>query len=262
MTGPHRTDTRSTNTPSGDGPAGRVAAAKSAAARTAAGLNPRPAKVRPYQRRRRGPVAVIVAVLAVAAIATWATVLSTASDGFGDGTCPPPAAGAVPGETVERSAFYTVQPAPLASVRVLVTNGGGQRGQANLVAAELAELGFAEAGPPANDSYYPDGDLECSGQLRFGPAGEPAAATLALVLPCVELVRDTRAEDTVDLTVGTAFGDLSPSRAAKDALAQLSANNGGSDGATNADPSAPDAAPPPVPTVDPTLLEQLRESSC
>jgi hypothetical protein len=259
MTGPRST---STDTSAGEGGTGRAAAAKAAAARTAAALDPRPSKVRPYQRRRRGPVAVIVAVLAVAAAITWTTVLSTASDGLGGGTCPPPVAAAVPGEPVQRDAFAAVPPAPLASVKVLVTNASGQRGQANLVAAELSELGFTEAGPPANDTYYPDGDMECAGQLRFGPAGEQAAATLALVLPCVELIRDTRAEDTVDLAVGTAFGDLNPSRPVKDALDQLSAATGGSDGANNADPSAPDAAPPPVPTVDPALLEQIRANSC
>ena len=257
MTAPRRTDS-----PAGDSLAGKAAAAKAAAVRTAAALNPRPSRIRPYQRRRRGPVVVVVTLLAIAAVTTWITVLSTASDGFGDGTCPPPTAAAPPGESVDRSDFYNVQPAPLAAVRVQVTNAGGQRGQANLVAAELAELGFAEAAPPANDTFYPDGDMECSGQLRFGPAGEQAAATLALALPCVELVRDARQDDSVNLAVGTAFGDLSPSRPAKDALEQLSATAGGSDGATNADPSAPDSAPPPVPTVDPALLQQIRDSSC
>ncbi|WP_214407621.1 envelope integrity protein Cei [Pseudonocardia lacus] len=244
-----------------EGP-GRTAAAKAAAARTAAALNPRPSRVRPYQRRRRGPIIVVVTVLALLAAGTWVTVLSTASDGFGEGTCPAPVAGPPAGETVERSALYAVPPAPVSAVRVLVSNGGGQRQQANLVAAELEELGFARAAAPTNDPFYPDGDLECVGQLRFGTAGEAAASTLALVLPCVELVRDGRADDTVNVAVGTAFGDLSPARPARDALDQLSNDAGGSDGAANADPSAPDAGPPPGPTVDPALLEQARESTC
>jgi hypothetical protein len=242
--------------------AGRTAAAKAAASRTAAALNPRPARVRPYQRRRRGPVIVVVTFLALMAIGTWVTVLSTASDGFGDGTCPAPLAGPPAGETVERSALYAVAPAPVSAVRVLVRNAGGQRQQANLVAAELEELGFSRSAPPDNDTFYPDGNMECVGQLRFGAAGEPAASTLALVLPCVELVRDGRPDDSLDVAVGTAFGDLSPGRAARDALDQLTNGAGGSDGAANADPNADPNAAPPAPSVDPALLDQARESAC
>jgi hypothetical protein len=143
-----------------------------------------------------------------------------------------------------------------------VFNAGGQRGQANLVAAELGDLGFVEAAPPGNDTFYPDGDMDCAGQLRFGPAGESAANTLALVLPCVELIRDERADDVVDVSVGTAFGDINPARPVRDALDQLGETQGGSDGTGNADPQAQDTAPAPVPTVDPTLLEQARDTLC
>ena len=69
--------------------------------------------------------------------------------------------------------------------------------------------------------------MECIGQLRFGPAGEGAASTLALVLPCAEMVRDDRPDDTVDVAVGTAFGDVNPVRAARDALDQLSGPSAG-----------------------------------
>jgi LytR cell envelope-related transcriptional attenuator len=236
-------------------------AAKDAVARTVDAMNPRPARVRPYQRRRRGPVVVVVGLLAVLAIGTWATVLSTASDGSVRASCPPPVGGAAPGETVERATLYAVPPAPASAVRVLVRNAGGQRGQANLVAAELGDLGIVEAAPPDNDPVYPDGDLQCAGQLRFGPAGEPAASTLSLVLPCVELIRDSRQDESLDLAVGTAFGDLAPSKAARDALSQLGDTGGGSTGATNADPAAADAAPV-APTVDPALLTKVREGIC
>jgi hypothetical protein len=63
--------------------------------------------------------------------------------------------------------------------------------------------------------------------------------------------------------VGTAFGDLAPSKAGKDALTQLSDTSGGSDGSNNADPNAPeDSAPPAAPSVDPTLLSQARDAVC
>lgn len=258
MTGPDRD--RGDN--SGPALADRTASARAAAARTAAALNPRPSRVRPYQRRRRGPVIVVVGFLAVAAIATWVTVLSTAADRFGNASCPPPVAGPAPGTTVDRDAFYAATPAPLAAVRVHVFNAGGQRGQANLVAAELGDLGFTEAAPPDNDTFYPDGDMDCAGQLRYGPAGESAANTLALVLPCVELIRDERADDVVDVSVGTAFGDINPPRPVRDALDQLGETQGGSDGTGNADPSAQETAPAPVQTVDPTLLQQARDTLC
>jgi hypothetical protein len=215
-------------------------------------------RTRPYQRRRRGPVLIVVSVLAVLAVVTWTTVLVNAVGPAGTALCPPPIAGPPPGEALPSGALNAVTPVPPSSVQVRVLNAGGQRGQANLVAAQLGDLGFSEAAPPDNDPFYPDAKLECTGQLRFGPAGEAAASTVAIVLPCAELVRDGRAEATVDVAVGTAFGDLNPSRAAQVVLDQLSAGpSGGTDGSANADPNAPDVVPAP-PTVDPSMLEEAR----
>ena len=106
-------------------------------------------------------------------------------------------------------------------------NAGGQRGQANLVAAQFSDFGFAQAGAPANDKFFPDGDMTCTGQVRFGQAGQGAASTVALLVPCAELVRDGRTDDTVDVAVGTAFGDINPDRAVRDALDQLGASGSG-----------------------------------
>ena len=222
-------------------------------------------RLRPYQRRRRGPVVVVVSVLAVAAVVVWATVLVNASGPAGTAQCPVPATGPLPGQVVSSDEIVAVPPVPPASVQVRVLNAGGQRGQANLVAAQLGDLGFGEAAPPANDPFYPDENLECTAQLRFGSAGEAAASTLALVLPCAEMVRDGRTESTVDVAVGTAFGDIHPGTEAQDVLDQLSvAPTGGTDGSANADPNAdPNAADaPPAPQVDPTLLEEARSASC
>lgn len=220
---------------------------------------------RPYQRRRRGPVAILVTVLAAAAVVTWTPVL-TAAAGAGVASCPAPVGSPSPGETLEPDALDGVAPAPPAAVKVQVFNASGQRGQANLVAAQLGELGFKEAALPANDPFYPSSDMECTGQVRFGPAGESAANTLALVLPCTELVRDGRADDTVSVSVGTEFTDVNPSRAVKDALEELTEPSGGTDGSGNADPNAdPDApagAPAPPPTVDPAVLAEARDASC
>jgi hypothetical protein len=216
-------------------------------------------RTRPYQRRRRGPLLVVVAVLAVVAIATWTTVLISASGPSGASACPTSATPV--GEVLEDGALDGVAPAPPAAVSARVLNAGGQRGQASLVAAQLGDLGFPTTTEVGNDPLFPEGDMECYGQLRFGPAGEAAASTLALMLPCTELVRDGRPDATVDVAVGTGFGDFNPSTAARDALEQLADPDGGSDGSANADPNAAGAAPAP-PTVDPALLEEARESAC
>jgi LytR cell envelope-related transcriptional attenuator len=217
------------------------------------------ARTRPYQRRRRGPIVVVVSVLAVLAIATWTVVLVNASGPSGAASCPP--ANPPAGEAQSADALEEVAPVPPGAVQVRVLNAGGQRGQASLVAAQMGDLGFS-VGETGNDPLFPDGNLECYGQLRFGPAGEAAASTLTLVMPCAELLRDGRQDGTVDVSVGTGFGDFNPSRAARDVLDELTEPGGsGSDGSANADPNAADAAPAPA-TVDPELVEEARSASC
>ena len=218
------------------------------------------ARVPPYRRRRHLPWVVLVAVLAVTAVGTWSVVLSRANGPSAAVACPPPVNGAPPGEVVEVDALDAVPPVPPSAARVHVLNAGGQRGQANLVAAQLADLGFQEAAPPENDPLHPNGKMECVGQLRFGPAGQGAARTLALVVPCVELVRDARTDDTVDLSVGTGFRDVDPPRAVRNALDQIGTGGGG-DGAANADPTGP-APGTAAPAVDPTVLESARADAC
>jgi LytR cell envelope-related transcriptional attenuator len=216
------------------------------------------ARTRPYQRRRRGPVLVVVSVLAVLAIATWSVVLVNTGGAASASSCPvtnPPA-----GEVLSSGALDEVAPAPPSTVEVHVLNAGGQRGQASLVAAQLGDLGFSVKGT-GNDPLFPNEDMECYGQLRFGAAGEAAASTLTLVMPCLELLRDGRPDAAVDISVGTGFGDFNPGRSARDALDQLTEPGGGTDGAANADPNAAEAAPAPA-TLDPELVEEARGASC
>lgn len=216
-------------------------------------------RLRPYRRRRSRPFVATVAALAAASVVTWVTVLVVAAGPSGASSCPPPASGTAPGTVLDADALAATGPVPPGAVRVTVLNAGGQRGQANLVAAQLGDLGFTEGSAPSNDPVFPDGDMECAGQLRFGPAGLPAAATLALVLPCTELVRDERADDTVDVVVGTGFTDVNPSRTVRDLLDQL--GGGGTDGSANTGEAAVDPAPAP-PSVDPELLDQARDVTC
>lgn len=206
-----------------------------------------PLSRRPYQRRRTRPIVATSAVLAVLAVATWIVVGVTASDGAADLSCSPPASGTVPGTVIDRAELDRTPPAAPRDVRFQVLNAGGQRGQANLVSAQLGDLQFGEAASPGNDPQYPDGDLDCVGQLRFGPAGQAAAETLSLVMPCVELVRDERTKPDVDVVIGAAFSDVSPGRAARDVLDELSAPAG-----VNGRRAA----------VDPAKLEQARANGC
>jgi hypothetical protein len=216
------------------------------------------ARTRPYQRRKRGPVLVVVSVLAVLAIVTWSVVLVNAGGAASATSCPVPNPPA--GDVLSTGALDEVGPVPPGSVEVHVFNAGGQRGQASLVAAQLGDFGFSVTGT-GNDPLFPNEDMKCYGQLRFGAAGEAAASSITLVMPCVELVRDGRPDAGVDVSVGTGFGDFNPARAARDALDQLTEPGGGTDGAANADPNAAAAAPAP-PTVDPALVEEARSASC
>lgn len=210
------------------------------------------ARTRPYRRRRRTPIVAVVAVLAVAAAVTWTSVLVGAAGPAGPDSCPASPAGPVPGTVLASDVLDAVAPAPPPVVRTRVLNAGGERGKANLVSAQLEDLGFGTADAPSNDPFHPDGDMNCVGQLRFGPAGEAAASMLSLVLPCAELVRDDRPDDSVDVAVGTAFGDVAPARVVRQVIDTL-----GGDG--NGDGSGSTDAPMPP---DPAELAQARGVSC
>jgi hypothetical protein len=207
------------------------------------------------------PWLVVVALLAAAALTTWTVVLVKADAASAATACPAPVGRTLPGRVVDADALNGVSPVSPSAARVRVLNAGGQRGQANLVAAQLNDLGFPEAAPPDNDPLFPSGNLDCVGQLRFGPAGQGAARTLALVLPCTELVRDDRGDEAVDVVVGTGFRDVSPPRAVRNALDQIDTGGGG-DGSANADPTDPTASGAPAPAVDPTVLETARNAAC
>jgi hypothetical protein len=215
-------------------------------------------RARVYQRRSARPAAVLVAVLAVIVVATWSVVFSHASSGPARTICPAPAVsspGLPPlGAAAPANALDAVAPSAPSGVRIRVLNGGGQRGQANLVASQLGELGFTEAADPTNDPYYPDGNLACRGNIRYGPSGAAGARTVSLVLPCLALVPDSRQDDTVDVAIGTSFGEVNPSKAARDALDQLAGPPGQTDAGSGGTAASPVA--------DPDLLAKARQVSC
>lgn len=214
---------------------------------------PDPATVRRvgsnYRRRRPMPAVVLLAVLGLVATIVWirtidatedeaelacgpiqpVTPTEPAVDPGAAGATPPPAGQPTPaqptptlGEVLPASALDSVDPLPPDAVRVRVLNASGRRGQATLAAAVLTDdLGFAPASEPADDPLYANGALNCYGQIRFGEAGKAAGRTLSIVMPCLELVKDGRQDDTVDLAIGQRFDNLLPSPNAQEVLRQL-----------------------------------------
>jgi len=203
---------------------------------------------RPFRRRNFLPGILLFVALAVVTLLVWVTALSQPPDVREATVCnaPPPAADpTVPapqlGDQVTRADMTDVTPAKLADTKTKVLNASGQGGQAAEVAGELRDLGFADPAA-ANDPIYANARLECQGQIRFGPSGRAAAAAVWLVAPCTELFQDQRSDDTVDLAIGTEFGELTHNDDIDAVLASLR-------------PDATQAA-------DPTLLKKIHIAAC
>lgn len=213
-----------------------------------------------YRRRYPLPALLVLFVLGMAVIVTWAVVLSQ-TVATSDGSCNPPTANGseispapLPGKVQPSTALDAQAPVPAAAVRVHVLNASGQRDLAKLAASELAELGFNEAGNPVNDPLYPDSTLACFGQVRYGAVGAAAARTLSIVVPCAELVRDERPDDVVDLALGKDFHDIDPVKATRDALDAIAR-------AAAADQHSGQPEPATAGDIDPAQLTALRESA-
>ncbi len=229
-----------------------------------------------YRRRRPLPAVVLIVVLGLVATIVWIRTLDTAekrtdlacgtpqpatattAPGTVDGE-PPPAEAPVPpptpGNVLPASALDDVDPLPPDAVKVRVLNASGRRGQATLVSGVLAEdHKFASAGEPGDDPLYANGSMDCHGQIRFGEAGMAAGRTLSIVMPCLELVRDARPDDTVDLAIGQLFDSLKPSPEAQEVLRRLSEL-----ATAPLDPTGGQQAAPA--TVEPSLIASARSSA-
>lgn len=202
---------------------------------------------RPFRRRNYVPGLAVLAVLAVVALVAWVIAFNQPADVPEAVACnaPPPAEGGGPapslGERVPAATMTDVMPAKLADTKIRVLNASGQGGQAGEVSGALRDLGFAQP-TAANDAVYAQTRLTCQGQIRFGPSGRAAAAAVWLVAPCTELYQDQRQDDTVDLAIGTEFGELSRGDDIDAMLASL----------------RPDATQPP----DPALLTKIHSGTC
>ena len=201
---------------------------------------------RPFRRRNVIPGIALMVALAVVTLLVWLIAFNQTTDVKQATVCnpPPPAADATQtalGERVPAAKMMDVTPAKLADTKIRVLNASGLGGQAADVAGALRDLGYA---PPTagNDTVYESTRLTCQGQIRFGPAGQAAAAALWLVAPCTELFQDQRGDDTVDLAIGTEFTDVSHNDDIDAVLASL----------------RPDATQP----ADPALLKKIHSAAC
>jgi hypothetical protein len=202
---------------------------------------------RPFRRRNARPAIALLVVLLVGTAVVWTIALTRPTEVHEAAACnPPPQQQTDPaqphlGTPVSRSTMINVAPAKLADTKIRVLNASGRGGQAGDVAGTLKDLGFAQP-TAANDPIYAHARLTCQGQIRFGDAGQAAAAAVWLVAPCTELFRDDRTEDSVDLVLGTDFSALAHSDDIDSVLAGL----------------RPGKAEP----ADPALLAKIHAASC
>ncbi len=168
------------------------------------------------------PILLVFVVLALLGAVLWTSILSQDEEPATTVACNPPPQPTL-GERVDASTLLDVEPAALSAAKVRVFNANGEVGQAAQVAAQLSDYGFASAPDvqAGNDPIYVDQNMQCQGQLRFGPNGTVAASALWLVAPCAELIEDSRTDDTVDLALGTYFREISPNPDAEEVLRSL-----------------------------------------
>nr|WP_208407708.1 envelope integrity protein Cei [Amycolatopsis granulosa] len=213
---------------------------------------------RAYRKRRPLPALIVIGVLGLVAMFIWVRAITSKQDIDQVLRCDPPPT-APPGVTYMNLSYTALDgtaPIPPDRIAVKVLNASGKRGQAAITTESLRQLGFTQIAPPENDPAYANSEASCRGQLRFGDNGSSAARTLSLVVPCVELVRDNRDDASVDLAIGSAFGDVVPTQAARQILTQLQTWS------TQHDDSGGEQSTASPPLLDNSLLNAARPGTC
>lgn len=153
--------------------------------------------------RRPIPPLIFIVVLAVAALAVWFKVLQTdqARPSSDADPCPTPP---------------TVTALDPATIRLRVLNATPTAGLAAQVTAEFVGRGF----PVTETSNDRSGrEVVGVGELRHGLRGAEQAAFVALFVPGITLVRDTRSDDLVDIALGPDYTGLAAPEAVAIAIA-------------------------------------------
>lgn len=215
-----------------------------------------------YRRRKPLAAIMIVALLGVAVVIVWTKVFAHDANVNAVVACTPgpTAPSGVPAASVATPLPYDaldkVSPEPAVDVQVRVVNASTTRGAAVQASDSLALQGF-KVGTPDVDPLYPQGNMNCRGQIRFGANGESAARTLSLVLPCTQLVRDNRQDATVDVAVGKNFSGVISNSNGQQALKQLA-----SWASTHPAPQGGQLAQNVLPQLNPTLLSAAHSNQC
>ena len=217
-----------------------------------------------YRSRRPLPALVLLAVLVLLSGFMWTHVFETRQTTEMATRCNPPtpskanpqAPAVQVGSMLPRNALDQTPLVPPQDVGVKVLNANGQSRQASLVSDELTSLGFAKGPEAGNDTVYQNLDLACHGQIRFGDSGAGKARTLSLLVPCTQLVRDERSDDTVDLALGGKFEDIKSKPEARQVLQQLK------DWASHRDQGDSAAQEVSPPTISGKVLQEARDVSC
>lgn len=215
-------------------------------------------RTRRHRRYRPLPALIVISVLGLIAMGVWIRVMTTNSDINARIRCDPPAtppAGVV-FTALDHTALDEALPLPPDKVAVKVLNAGQGRGLAAITTENLRELGFTQVAEPDNDPAYPQGDAQCVGQIRFGETGTAAARMVSLVAPCAELIRDNRADATVDLALGNGFTDLQLTQQAHQVLQQLR------DWSTQHSSDGNDQSAATSPVIDHNLLAAAHDVPC
>ncbi|PXY33654.1 hypothetical protein DI005_15040 [Prauserella sp. PE36] len=219
----------------------------------------RSGRVKPYRKYKPLPALIVIGVLGLVAAFVWVNAISSNTDLEEAIRCQPSPTptGGVTYTPQPHDALDATQPTPPDRVAVRVLNASGTRGQAAMTTEGLRRLGFTQIAEPENDPAYANAEANCHGQIRYGANGEGAARTVALVDPCLELVRDNRQDATVDLAIGTAFNNARLTTAARDVLDRLntwSAQNRGTGESEQSTGKGPD--------IDQALLDETRPEHC
>jgi hypothetical protein len=221
-----------------------------------------------YRKRRPLPALIMLALLGLGAAIVWLQVAGSEPEATGvrcDPGAPPTAASgesappppAPRGEHVDQTGLDQKAPAPPDQVGLRVLNASTQRGEASLVTENLRQLGFTQIGEPGDDPVYPNRDMSCRGQIRFGPQGESAARTLSLLDPCAELIRDNREGAGVDLVIGQQFDELPIKAETRQILRVLTEWGAQNPPQTGGLQSVEGGA-----QLDPALIEAIRRAPC
>jgi len=176
-------------------PEGAPAPARTAQARPP--LRPRASSRRPI------PPLIFLVVLAVVALGVWFKVLQT------DQARPRGDADACPTPPV----VAALDPA---TIRLRVLNASETQGLAAQVSAEFVGRGFAVT---ETDNDRSGRTVLAVGELRYGARGAEQAAFVALFVPGITLVRDTRSDDLIDVALGPEFTTLASPEAVAVAIA-------------------------------------------